>query len=210
MNNEQRAKRATDQDSDHAVRIVRDLMQIEDDYHQASMNLSEALMRAAVQAIKKAVPAPAQVIENDWTATIAFPEWKARGVGQDAAIELSEIAEEGADREYTWLTAATAVGPTRLSLELVFRPGLRDAARALIADDEKMRPIWKSFMRSEGDFRLFIPIIISPTVLAEGFATNDLDKATAPVTKVVQQVLAAKKELDEIVEAVRAAAKGSK
>ena len=209
MDDEQRAIAVQQQDPVLAARIVRSLKQIEDDYHLASGPLSEKMMAAAVAALKKAVPGPFRVVESDWTAAINSPDWKAtRGVGQDASIELSELCTEE-DREYCWLTAATATGPTRLGLELVFRPGLRETAQRIIRDDKQMAAIWKAgFVRDETDARLFIPVVIPN--LAEAFEQNDLDTAMAPVTKAVEQVITASAEVGKIVEAVRVAAKVNK
>ena len=209
MDDEQRTIAAQQQDPVRAARIVRSLKQVEDDYHLASGPLSKKMMAAAVAALKKAVPEPFRVVESDWTAAITSPDWKAtRGVGQDASIELSELCADE-DREYCWLTAATATGPTRLGLELVFRPGLRETAQRIIRDDKQMAAIWKAgFVRDETDARLFIPVVIPN--LAEAFEQNDLDTAMAPVTKAVEQVITASAEVGKIVEAVRVAAKVNK
>lgn len=208
---EARAKAAQKQDSKLAGRIIRSLKQIEDDYFLASVTYSEMLMAAAVQAIKKAVPEPFKVVESDISASIHIAGWRAtRGVGQDFSLELAELCVEE-DREYTWLTAATAVGPTRLGLELLSRPGLREAATKIISEDKLMGPIWKAgFVRDETDARLFIPIVIPAETLAQAVEQNSLDTAMPPVTKAVEQAIAAMPELDKIVEAVRVAAKVTK
>ena len=211
MDNEQRAIAVQQQDPVQAARIVRSLKQIEDDHHLASGPLSEKMMAAAVAALKKAVPEPFRVVESDWTAAITSPDWKAtRGVGQDASIELSELCAEE-DREYCWLTVATATGPTRLGLELVFRPGLRETAQRITSDDKQMAAVWKAgFVRDEADARLFIPIVIPAEALAQAFEQNNLDAAMAPVTKAVEFAIMAKTEVGRIVEAVRVAAKVKK
>ena len=211
MDHEQRTQAATEQDPVLAGRIIRSLKQIEDDYYLASVALSEKMMAAAVAALKKAVPEPFKVVESDPTATISCPDWRAtRGVGQDASIELAELCADE-DREYCWLTAATATGPTRLGLELVFRPGLRETANNIIKNDEKMTAIWKAgFSRDEIDSRLFIAIVIPSEVLAKSFEQNSLDAAMTPVTKAAEQMVAAMPELDAIVQAVRVAAKVTK
>lgn len=208
MDSETRSKEAQKHDPKLAARIVRGLKQLEDDYYHAAGPLSERLMLAAVQAIKKAVPEPFKVVESDLTASVVVAEWRAtRGVGQDFLIQLGELCTEE-DREYCWLTAATAVGPTRLGLELVCRPGLREAASTIFRNDKHMAAIWKAgFVRDETDARLFIPIVVPAELLAQGFETNDLDKALAPVSKAVEQAIAAMAELNAIVEAVRDAAK---
>ena len=211
MDHEQRTQAATKQDSKLAGRIIRSLKQVEDDYYLASVTYSEILMEAAVQAIKKAVPEPFKVVESDISAAIHVAGWRAtRGVGQDFSLELAELCVEE-DREYTWLTAATAVGPTRLGLELVSRPGLREAATKIINEDKLMGPIWKAgFVRDEAETRLFIPIVVPCEALARAVEINSLDAAMAPVTKAVEQAISAMPELEKIVEAVRLAAKVTK
>lgn len=211
MDDEARAKAATEQDPKLAGRIVRSLKQLEDDYHVASVTLSEKLMLAVVQALKKVVPEPFKVVENDLTAAIHVAGWRAtRGVGQDFVLELGEVCADE-DREYCWLSVATATGPTRLGLEFVCRPGLREAATKIILADKLMGAAWKAgFVRDEREARLFIPIVVPAELLAQGMEANDLDKALAPVTKAAEQAIAAMPELDKIVEAVRTAAKVSK
>ena len=200
MDDEQRTIAAQQQDPLQVARIVRSLKQVEDDYHLASGPLSEKMMKAAVAALKKAVPEPFRVVESDWSAAINSPDWRAtRGVGQDASIELSELCTEE-DREYCWLTVATATGPTRLGLEILFRPGLREAAQTVLRIEKQMAPIWKAgFVLDEIDARLFIPIVIPAEKLVQGFEQNNLDTVMASVTKAVEQVIAAKAEIDEIV-----------
>lgn len=208
---EARAKAAQKLDTELAGRIIRSLKQVEDDYFHASITFSEMLMQAAVQAIKKAVPEPFKVVESEASASILVAGWKAtRGVGQDFAIELGELCATE-DREYCWLTAATATGPTRLGLELTCRPGLRETATKVIRDDKQMGPVWKAgFVRDEQEARLFFPIAIPAEKLAQAFEQNDFGSAMAPVTKAVEQAILAMPELDKIVEAVRVAAKVTK
>lgn len=208
---ETRTKAAQKLDTKLAGRIIRSLKQVEDDYFHASVTFSEMLMKAAVQAIKKTVPEPFKVVESDVTAAIHAAGWKAtRGVGQDFTIELGELCAPE-DREYCWLTAATAVGPTRLGLEFTCRPGLREAAAKIIRDDKAMAAVWKAgFVRDEQETRLFIPVAIPAEKLAQAFEQNALDTAMIPVAKAVEQAIAAMPELDKIVEAIRVAAKVTK
>lgn len=70
MDHEQRTKVANEQDSKLAGKIVRSLKQLEDEYYLAAGPLSERMMAAAVQAIKKAVPEPFRVVEADVRASI--------------------------------------------------------------------------------------------------------------------------------------------
>ena len=210
MDHDTRTKAATEQDPKLAGRIVRSLKQVEDDAYMASGPLSERLMSAIVQSIKQAVPEPFNVVETDWTASITAPDWKAtRGVGQDFSLTLAEIGAEEEGREYSWLTAATAIGPTRLGIEFSCRPGLREAFAGVVASEQKMAALYKAgFVLDVTDGRLFVPIVIAK--LADAFEKNDLSSAMAPVTKAVQQVVAAKPELDKIAEAIRVAAKVNK
>ena len=211
MDHEQRTKAATEQDSKLAGRIIRSLKQVEDDYYLASVTYSEILMEAAVQAIKKAVPEPFKVVESDISAAIHVAGWRAtRGVGQDFSLELAELCVED-DREYTWLTAATAVGPTRFGLELVSRPGLRDAMRAITKEEKNLAELYRAgFLLDETDARLFLSIVIPPEKLAQAFEQKSLDTVMAPVTKAVEQAISAMPGLDKIIEAVRIAAKVTK
>lgn len=209
MDHEQRTKAATQQDPKLAARIVRSIGQIEEDHYFASGLLSERLMREAVQAVKKVAIAPWQVVEAEWTAQIVCPEWKmTKGVGTgDAWLELAEVCADE-ERDFTWISAAVGAGPTRLGLELMYRRGLQDTAQAAIRDDKLVAALWKAGMvRDEMEPRLFFPIDIPAEALAQGFETNDLAKALAPVGKAVQHAIAAKAELDKLIEQVRTTAK---
>lgn len=208
MDDKQRTEAATQQDPKLAARIVRNLKQIEDDYHLASEVFSEKLMLAAVQVLKKAVTDPFQVVETDWTATIVQYPWRSRGVGQDFWIELAEVGGDE-ERDYTWLTAATAVGPTRLALVLMCRRGLQESYSAVTKDEKLLQTIWTKapIVLDETEGRLFVPIVIPAEKLAQGLEQGDLDPVLTPVTKAWEQVLTAKDELEALVERVRAAAK---
>lgn len=211
MDHEQRSKAANAQDPKQAGKIIRSLKQLEDEYFLAAGPLSERMMAVAVQAIKKATPEPFKVVEADVTASINIAEWRSnRGPGQDFSLTLAEIGAEE-DREYCWLTAATAVGPTRLGLEFACRPGLREAFQAVTKDEKKLADIWKAgFLLDQNDSRLFLPIVIPPEKLAQGFEQNSLDAVMVPVTKAVELAIAAKPHLDALAAQIRDAAKVSK
>ena len=211
MDHEQRTKAANEQDPKQAGKIIRSLKQLELDYYLAAGPLSERMMAAAVQAIKKATPEPFKVLEADVTASITTADWKAtRGVGQDFSLTLAEIGADD-EREFCWLTAATAVGPTRLGLEFACRPGLRDAFQAITKDEKKLAEIWKAgILLDETDARLFLPIVIAPEKLAQAFEQNSLEAVMAPVTKAVELAIAAKPHLDALAAEIRTAAKVTK
>lgn len=210
MDNEQRIAAATQNERASAARIVRSIEQIEADFFLASAALSERMMREAVQSIRKVVPAPWQVVEAGWSAQIGCPEWKmTKGVGTgDAWLELTEICSDG-EREFSWISAAVGAGPTRMGLELMFRRGLQDSAQAVIRDNKVVvAALGKlGMVRDETDPRLFFPIDIPSEALAQGFETGDLAGALAPVGKAVEKAIAAKAELEKLVEAVRSMAK---
>lgn len=63
------------------------------------------------------------------------------------------------------------------------------------------------FVRDEAKERLFIPVKVNADLLAKGFEENDLDKALTPIGKAIELAIAAKPDLDKIVEQVREAAK---
>lgn len=207
MDHEQRMA-AAELDHDRAAKVVRNIAQIDMDATLAIGPLSERMMGEAVRAIGKVADAPWQLVDEEPTVRIVCPEWKmARGVGTgDAWLELTEVGPEDAEG-FSWISVAVGVGPTRLALELVFRRGLQDHAEAVIANDKLVGPLLKLGMsRDEANARLFFPIDIQAELLAQGFATNDLDKALAPVGLTTQKALATKADLDALVGHVRAAA----
>jgi hypothetical protein len=168
------------------------------------------MMTQAVLAVEKAAPSPWQVIESDWSAQVVCPEWKmTRGVGTgDMWLEITEVGADEDEYEHTWIAAAARSGPTQIGLELVFRRGLQDHAQAIIGDDKAVAALWKlGFARDETSLLLFIPIHIPAEKLAQGFEQNDLAAAIAPFGKAMSQAIAAKAELDKLLEQVRTAAK---
>lgn len=212
MDHAQRTKAANQQDPKWAARVVRSIGQIEADFYYASGYLSERLMGEAVQAISKVAKAPWQVVEAGLSAQVVCPEWKmTKGVGTgDMWLELAELVNDEDDEDdHSWLAAAVKAGPTQLCIEVMFRRGLQDQAEAVIRDDKALAAIWKlGFLRSESDLRLFIPIVIEAQRLALiGFEQNDLAAALTPIGKAMEQALAAKAELDKLLEQVRAKAK---
>lgn len=208
MDHEQRTNAAAQADSERAAKIVRSIKQLDADATLLIGALSDQLMAAAVQTIGKAVTAPWQVVEGDPCPRIVCPHWKmTRGVGTgDAWLELTEIGPEE-EEGFSWVSVAVGVGPTRLGLELMFRRGLQDHADAAIADPKVVAPLAKlGMIQGEDTSRLFFPIDIQTEVLAQGFATNDLDKAMVPIEQAAKKALAGKADLDKLVEQVRAAA----
>ena len=96
-----------------------------------------------------------------------------------------------------------------MGLELQFRNGLEPFGLALIANDKAVDALLKlGFVRDAAKERLFIPVKVNADLLAKGFEENDLDKALAPVGKAIELAIAAKPDLDKIVEQVREAAMG--
>jgi hypothetical protein len=207
MDDDQRILAAQQQDPVNAARIVRSVAAIEKDFYDLSGPLSAQMMHEAVQIIAKAVTAPWQVIEVGWSAQIVCPEWKiTRGFGTvDAWLELSEICADD-ENDHSWIAAAVRAGPTLLGISLEFRRNF--FPEPIIRDDKVMAALLKlGFARDEEDARLFIPIEIEAGRLAMGFEQNDLAAALAPIGKAMKQAIAAKAELDKIVELVRTAAK---
>lgn len=208
MDHDQRSAVAASTDPERAAKIVRSIKQLDSDATLVIGPLSERVMKGAVQAIGKVAVAPWQLIETDWTAQVVCPEWKmTRGVGTgDAWLELTEIGPEDVEG-FSWISVAVGVGPTRLGFELVFRRGLQVYAEAAILDDKAVAPLLKlGMVRDESKSRLFFPIDLQSETLAQGFATNDLDKALLPVGQAAQKALAAKADLDKLIDQVRGAA----
>ena len=151
---------------------------------------------------------PWEITETDYSVPLRSPEWKpTRGLGNgDAWLQVNEIAEDELDR--TWIGVAVGAGQTQMGLELVWRAGLAVAAAAVTREKAQAEALTKiGFRRDEAAARLFIPIAIDRLRLAKGYGESDLTESLGPVAKVVGAVVAAKADLDKLIEAVRAKAK---
>lgn len=191
-----------------AARIIRNIANVESDWHLASDLLSERMMREVRALVAKLTPKEWKVADSGWSALIVPPDWKmTKGVGKgDAWLEIVEFCD--AEDEYSWIAAAIGVGSTKMGLELVFRNGLLPLAQKVFANDKALDALLKlGFVRNEAKDQLFLPVKVSGDLLAKGWEENDLDKALAPIGKAVELAISAKAELDKIVEQVRAAAK---
>lgn len=191
-----------------AARIIRNIANVESDWHLASDLLSERMMREVRALVAKLTPKEWKVADSGWSALIVPPDWKmTKGVGKgDAWLEIVEFCD--AEDEYSWIAAAIGVGSTKMGMELVFRNGLLPLAQKVLANDKALDALLKlGFVRNEAKDQLFLPVKVSGDLLAKGWEENDLDKALAPIGKAVELAISAKAELDKIVEQVRAAAK---
>ena len=156
--------------------------------------------------MRKAAPEPWEVGDTNYSILLRLPGWKpTRGLGNgDVWLEISEIGSDGLDR--TWI--GCAVGTGQLGLELLFRNGLSGAATLVLRDKPHADVLAKiGFKKNEDGTRLFIPIAIDRLRLAKGYGENDLTDALGPVSKAVEAVVAAKTEIDAVIEAVRTKAK---
>ena len=208
MNEDQSTVAVAQVDPTEAARIVRSIADLETDAALAIGPASERMMAAAVRSITKAAGAAWQAHPQDWTVRVVCPEWKmARGVGTgDAWLELAEIGNED-EGCFSWIGVATGAGGTRFGIALRFRLGLQDYSEDAIFDEKAVAPLVKLGMeRDEDEGCLFFPIDIQPELLAQGFETNDLDKALAPAGAAMRKAMAAKAELDRIVNDVRTVA----
>ena len=204
---EQRDLAARLQDSAITARIVRNIADIEQDYHFAAGPLSDKLMREVTQTIVTKSSQPWIVDDSGTSTLLTYPEWKSAGVGPgDAWLELGEISDDELD--HSWISAAIRAGETQLCIELVFRRGLVEVAEGVVRNDRAVAPLLKlGMVRYETEPRLFIPIHIPAEALAMGLEQNDLDDALLPVRKAVEIAGAAKAELDKLIDKVRAEAK---
>ena len=208
MDNEEKLLVTQSHDPVIAARIIRNIENVERDWHLASDLLSDRMMRDVREILGKLAPESWKFVLSGWSALIVPPDWKmTRGVGNgDAWLELAEICD--AEEEYSWIAAAVGIGSTKMGLELQFRNGLEPFGLTLIANDKAVDPLLKlGFVRDAAKVRLFIPVTVHTGLLAKGFEENDLDKALAPVGKAIELAITAKPDLDKIVEQVREAAK---
>ena len=208
MDNEEKLLVTQSHDPAIAARIIRNIENIERDWHLASGLLSERLMCDLRVMMGQLTPENWKMFLSGWSGLIVPPDWKmTRGVGNgDAWLELAEFCD--AEEEYSWIAAAVGIGSTKMGLELQFRNGLIPFGEALIANDKAVDALLKlGFVRDDAKERLFILVKVNADLLAKGFEENDLDKALAPVVKAIELAISAKPELDKIVEQVREAAK---
>jgi hypothetical protein len=138
------------------------------------------------------------------------PEWKmTKGVGGigDAWLELSEITTDECD--HSWLEAALKTGGTLMCVELKFRPGLSEASERTIRDDKAVAGFFKlsGWTRDEQEARLFQPVDLLKELVAQAFEMNDFDEALEPVSQAVTAAIAAKADLDALINRIRDEAK---
>ena len=208
MDDEEKLLVAQSHDPVIAARIIRNIENVERDWHLASGLLSERLMCDLRVMIGQLTPENWKMFLSGWSGLIVPPDWKmTRGVGNgDAWLELAEFCD--AEEEYSWIAAAVGIGSTKIGLELQFRTGLAPFGEALIGNDKAVDALLKlGFARDEAKERLYIPVKVNADLLAKGFEENDLDKALAPVAKAIELALSVKESLNAVVEQVREAAR---
>ena len=203
MDSDQQTRFAQTQDPELAARIVRNISELERDYLFAWGPLSERLMREIAGVAQSAAPEPWQVEGTEWDVKLTASNWKAtRGVGYDAWLELADIVED--DQDHSWTAVIVSAGPTKLCLELKFRPGLTPIAQALSDKDKLVANVLREGFQHDGTgTRLVIPIVIDAETLAKGFEFNDLDEALAPLKRAVEAAITAKPDLDALIHHVR-------
>ena len=136
------------------------------------------------------------------------PDWKsARGLNQrDAVLDLIDMAES--EQEFSWAAVIAGVPPTKLVLELKFRPGLAPIVQMLKDKEPTVVAMLKAgFQKDPPTNRFYMPITIQAEALALGFEQNDLHDAMLPVREVVALAISAKTELDALIDHVRNEAK---
>ena len=208
MDSEQRTIASQQQNPELCARVIRTIADIERDSHFAWGALSERLMREVGSAFRVASP-EAWIVEADESRiTVVSPDWKAnRGVNQrDAVFDLIDMAES--EQEFSWAAVIAGVPPTKLVLELKFRPGLMPIVQMLKDKEPTVVAMLKAgFQKDPPTNRFYMPIVIQAEALALGFEQNDLGDAMLPVREVVGLAISAKPELDALIEHVRNEAK---
>lgn len=207
MDSDQQTRLAQQQDPELTARIIRGIAALERDYLFAWGPLSERLMREAASAAQRVASDPWRVEGTEWSLTLASPNWRAtRGVGNDVWLELADANEH--EDDHSWAATLVSAGPTKLCLELKFRPGLAPIAQLLTGKDKPVANLLKEGFEHDGTgTRLLVPIAIDAEALAKGFEFNELDEAFAPLRRAVEIAITAKPDLDVLIEHVREKAK---
>src|SRR5688500_17610281 len=115
-------------------------------------------MREVAAAARKSTPEPWVTEGDEEGVTVTARGWKStRGAGHDAWLELCDATED--EDDHSWIAVLVSAGPTKLCLELKFRPGLTPIAQALTAKDKPVANLLKEgFERGGPGTRLLIPI----------------------------------------------------
>ena len=209
MDHDGRNAAALQADTALAATIVKSIDELERNHRLAEGPLSEKLMRGIEATMRAAAPEPWEVAPTEWSILLRVPEWKpTRGLGNgDAWIQVNEVSESDLPR--TWLGVATgAGGNTQLGLELVFRNALKGAASVVTTDKAFAEHLAKIGFRRNDEGRVFLPIVLDKLRLAKAYGENDVaGEALLPVRKAVEAIVAAKADLDKLIEAVRIKAK---
>jgi hypothetical protein len=149
MDSDQQTRLAQRQDPELAARVVRSIEALESDYLFAWGPLSERLMREAAAVAQRAAPNPWRVEGTEWSLTLASPNWRAtRGVGNDAWLELADANEH--EEDHSWAATIVSAGPTKLCLELKFRPGLTPITQMLTGKDKPVANLLKEGFELDG------------------------------------------------------------
>lgn len=210
MNTDEQIIAVQQLDPVEAGRIIRQLGNIAPDFHLASGPISDRLMSEIVRTFTRAADEPWVASEANGTAILMAPEWKmTKGVGGigDAWLELSEITTDECD--HSWLEAALKTGGTLMCVELKFRPGLNNAAEKTIRDDKAVAGFFElsGWTRDEQEARLVQPVDLKTELVAQAFEMNDFDEALEPVSQAVTAAIAAKADLDALINRIRDEAK---
>lgn len=209
MDSNQQTTLAQKNDPALTARLVAAVADVERDHRLVEGPISQRLLDEIEATMRKAAPDPWVVGQARYAALLAHPEWKpTKGLGNgDLWFEVSEIADDDADA-LTWIGAACGTGQSKFGLEVCLRPALTQAADVVWrekAHNDKLAKI--GIVRETATGRLLVPIKIDRMRLSKGFSENDLTDALSPVTKAVEAVVAAKAELDTLLNAVRAKVK---
>ena len=208
MDSEQRTTASQQNNPELCAKTIRNCADIERDCHFLWNGLSERLMREVGSAFRVAAPEAWTVEADESRITVVSPDWKAnRGVNQrDAVLDLIDMAES--EQEFSWAAVIAGVPPTKLAIELKFRPGLIPLVQMLKDKEPTVVAMLKAgFQKDPPTNRFFLPIAIQAEALALGFLENDLHDALLPVREVVALAISHKTELDALIEHVRNEAK---
>jgi hypothetical protein len=132
-----------------------------------------------------------------------------KGVGTgDMWLELGELLPDPDGYERSWLATALKTASTQLCIIVKFRRGLQDLAYELLRDDKLVAGLKKAgVLRDDTEPVLYVPIDIPIEMMAAGFEQNDLTTALLPISKAASRAMAAKADLDKLLEQLRATAK---
>ncbi|MBB4860677.1 hypothetical protein HNO88_004021 [Novosphingobium chloroacetimidivorans] len=155
------------------------------------------------------VLAPWECSEVEWSTRIVCPEWKmTKGVGTgDMWLELGERSAETDGYEHSWLTATLKATPTSCASPSSFGKACKISQKQSFRTRRRSLDCKRRGSRAKTIKRFCMCPLISRLRSWPGLRTKRPENGAPADQQAAAQAIAAKPELDKLLERVRAAGK---